>query len=55
MEVVLATAPRSHALALKNFFYKYLTAKAAIEVKIPVSFWIEYSSHLPKTDPSILI
>jgi hypothetical protein len=37
MEAVLATAPRSHALALKNFFYEHLTGKAAMGVTIPVS------------------
>jgi hypothetical protein len=37
MEVVLETAPRSHAVTLKNFFYNYLTGKAAIGVIIPVS------------------
>jgi hypothetical protein len=37
MEAVLATAPRTHALALKNCLYRYLTGKAAIEVTIPVS------------------
>ncbi|PMD45421.1 hypothetical protein L207DRAFT_508317 [Hyaloscypha variabilis F] len=35
MEVVLETAPRSHAVTLKNFFYNYLTGKAAIGVIIP--------------------
>jgi hypothetical protein len=37
MEAVLATAPRSHASALKNFFYEHLTGKVAIGVTIPVS------------------
>jgi hypothetical protein len=37
MEAVLATVPRSHASALKNFFYEHLTGKAAIGVTIPVS------------------
>jgi hypothetical protein len=50
MEVVLATAPRTHALALKNFFYKYLTSKAAIGVTIPVRLRAKYSTHLPKTN-----
>jgi hypothetical protein len=54
MEVVLATAPRSHALALKNFFYNYLTGKAAIGVTIPVRFRTWYSSCLLKTDCSVI-
>jgi len=37
MEVVLETAPRTHALTLKNFFHRYLMGKAAIGVTIPVS------------------
>jgi hypothetical protein len=36
MEAVIATAPRNHALALKNFFYENLTNKAALGVTIPV-------------------
>lgn len=50
MEVVLATAPRNHALTLKNFFYKYLTSKAAIGVTIPVRLGAKHSTHLPKTN-----
>jgi hypothetical protein len=37
IEAIFATAPRNHALALKNFFYEYLTGKASMGVKIPVS------------------
>ncbi|KAE9375793.1 hypothetical protein N431DRAFT_454401 [Stipitochalara longipes BDJ] len=35
LEAVLATAPRSHASALKNFFYEHLKGKASIGVTIP--------------------
>jgi hypothetical protein len=37
MEAVLATAPRSHALTLKHFFYEYLEGNAMIGVMLPVS------------------
>ncbi|KAE9363248.1 hypothetical protein N431DRAFT_357282 [Stipitochalara longipes BDJ] len=49
MEAVLATAPRSQALALKNLFYKYLTAKASVGVTIPsIGFrTFTFELHLP--------
>jgi len=37
LEVVFETAPRSHALALKNFFHGYLTSNASMGVSITVS------------------
>ena len=34
---IAATAPRTQALALKNFFYRYLTSRTSLSILIPVS------------------
>jgi hypothetical protein len=37
VEALAMTAPRSHAPALKNLFYKHLAGKTSLGVNIPVS------------------